>query len=82
MGEACIVISNPDLHEIVIWSLLVESQARGRGLGTETLKAVVAQHPGKTWYVPALMPEELGKVFERAALKRESLSQWQMKLAL
>lgn len=81
-GEALIVISNPDVEHIVLWSLLVESQARGHGLGTETLKAVIAKHPGKTWHVPALFPEELGKIFERAAFERESLSQWQMKLTL
>jgi len=80
--EACIVISDPDVHEIVVWSLLVESQARSRGLGTGILKAVIAQHPGKTWHMPALLPEELGKVFEGAAFERESLSQWQMKLVL
>jgi ribosomal protein S18 acetylase RimI-like enzyme len=81
-GEACIVISNPQVDDIVVWSLLVESQARGRGLGTETLIAVMAKHPGKTWHVPALFPEELGKIFEKAAFERESLSQWQMKLTL
>jgi ribosomal protein S18 acetylase RimI-like enzyme len=81
-GEACIVISDPHVDHIVLWSLLVESQARGHGLGTQTLKAVIAKHPGKAWHIPALFPEELAKIFERAGFERESLSQWQMKLTL
>ena len=70
-SEACVVISNPAVDDIVVWSLFVESRARGHGLGTETLKAVMAKHPGRRWHVPALLPEELGKVFERAGFERE-----------
>jgi ribosomal protein S18 acetylase RimI-like enzyme len=81
-GQASIVISNPEAKDIAVWSLLVEPDARGDGLGIEMLKAIIAQYPGKTWHVPALMPEEFGKVFERAGFEREELSQWQMKLAL
>ena len=81
-GNALVVISNPQVDHIVLWSLLVEAQVRGHGLGTGTLRAMIAKYPGKTWHVPALFPEELGKTFERAAFERESLSQWQMKLTL
>ena len=42
----------------------------------------MAQYAGKTWHVPALFPEELGVVFERAGFEKEKLSQWQMKLKL
>ncbi len=80
--QAYIVITNPEVSDIAIWSLMVDPQARGNGLGVQTLKAVIAQHPGKTWHVPAILPEELGKVFERAGFVREELSQWQMKLRL
>ena len=81
-GLACIAISNPDIDQVVIWSLLVEEHARGQGLGTEMLKAVIARHPGKRWHMPAVLPEELWRVFEKAGFKKESLSQWQMKRAL
>ena len=81
-GQAYIVISNPEAEHVVIWSLLVAPEARGKRLGTELLKRVVAQHTGKTWHVPAILPEELGKVFERAGFEREKLSQWQMRLGL
>jgi hypothetical protein len=81
-GPAYILISNPEADDVVIWTILVEPNARGSGLGLEMVKAVIAQHPGKTWHVPALLPEELGKVYERAGFMREELSQWQMKLTL
>lgn len=81
-GPAYIVISNPESSDVVIWSLLVEPSARGAGLGVDMVKSVIAQHPNKAWHVPALLPEELGKVYERAGFEREQLSQWQMRLGL
>ena len=82
MGPAYIVISNPEAEHVVIWSLLVEPEARGRGLGTDMLKRVIVQYPGKTWHVPAIFPEELENVFAGAGFKKEDLSQWQMRLKL
>lgn len=79
---ACIAISNPEAEHVVIWSLLVEPEARGKGLAVEMLEAVMANHPGRTWHVPALLPEELGFVYERAGFRREELSQFQMELGL
>ena len=79
---ACIAISNPETENIVIWSLLVEPEARGKGSALELLNAVMANHPGKTWHVPAILPEELGFVYERAGFRREELSQFQMELSL
>ena len=81
-GPAYIILSNPEAEHVIIWSLLVEREARGHGLGTTILKHVVALHAGKTWHVPALCPEELEKVFKRAGFEKEKLSQWQMKLSL
>lgn len=81
-GQAYLAVSNPREEHVVIWSLLVEPEARGQGLGTDMLKNVVAEYAGKTWHVPAILPEEFGKVFERAGFEREDLSQWQMKLSL
>src|SRR6266498_2185739 len=81
-GQACIVISNPEANDIVIWSLLAEPTAPENGLALGTLKSVIAAYPGKTWHVTALLPEELGKVYERAGFMKEELSQWQMKLKL
>ena len=81
-GQACIVISNPEANDIAIWSLLVKPNERGNGLGVETLKAIITQYPMKTWHVSAVLPEELGKIYERAGFVREQLSQWQMRLNL
>jgi ribosomal protein S18 acetylase RimI-like enzyme len=81
-GLAYTVISNPEAEHVVIWSLLVEPAARGNGLGTRMLQRLMAHHEGRTWHVPAIFPEELGKVFDRAGFEKEKLSQWQMKLEL
>ena len=81
-GQAYTVISNPDAEQIVIWSLLVEQDARGNGLGLEMLNSIVTKHAGKTWRVPAILPEELGNTYERAGFEKEHLSQWQMSLTL
>lgn len=81
-GQAYIVISNPEAEHVIIWSLLVEPERRGKGLGTQMLERITAYHADRTWHVPALCPEEFGKVFERAGFEKEKLSQWQMKLRL
>jgi len=81
-GAALVVISNPNVEHVVIWSLLVEPQARGRHLSIDMLKDVIAHHPGKTWHIPAIYPAEFGRIFERAGFKQEELTQWQMRLSL
>lgn len=81
-GQAYVAISDPDAEHVVIWSLLVEEEARRKGLGTNILKSLIANHGGKTWHVPAIFPEEFENVFVRADFEREDLSQWQMRLAL
>lgn len=81
-GQAYLAISNPEAEHIIIWSLIVEPEARGNGRGTEMLKRVIAHHPGKLWHVPAIFPEEVAKVFERAGFAKEALTQWQMKVDL
>jgi GNAT superfamily N-acetyltransferase len=80
--RAYAVISNPEAEHIVIWSLLVEAEARGNELGLNMLRSLAAKHTGKTWHVPAILPEELGRVYEKAGFEKEKLSQWQMKLSL
>ena len=79
-GPAYAVISNPNAGQLVIWSILVEPEARGRNLGAQMLGNVIANHPGKAWHVPAIFPEEFTKLFERAGFEKEELSQWQMRL--
>jgi ribosomal protein S18 acetylase RimI-like enzyme len=81
-GPAYVVLSNLEADHVVVWSLLVEPKSRGNEHGINLLKRVIANHPGKTWHIPAIYPEELGPVFERASFERETLSQFQMRLPL
>ena len=81
-GDAYIAISNPELENVAISSLLVEPQARGQGLAVDLIETVMANYPGKIWHVPAIWPEEFGHMFERAGFQREEISQWQMRLQL
>ena len=81
-GPAYIAISNPEAEHVVIWSLLVEEEARGHGLGTQMLRNIIANYRGKSWHVPAIFPEEFENVFLAAGFEKENLSQWQMRLAL
>jgi GNAT superfamily N-acetyltransferase len=81
-GPAYIAISNPGAEHVVIWSLLVEAEARGHGLGTQMLRNIIANYRGKSWHVPAIFAEEFENVFVRAGFERETLSQWQMRLSL
>ena len=67
---------------MVVSSVLVEPEARGRGLGSRILETIIAKYPDRNWHIPAIFPEEFSKVFERAGFEREDLSQWQMKLSL
>jgi len=78
--SAYVVTSSPDADHVVIWTLLVEQAARGKHLGMDLLQSVMGAYPGRTWHVPAIMPEELGPIFERAGFTREELTQFQMKL--
>jgi ribosomal protein S18 acetylase RimI-like enzyme len=81
-GQAYVAISNPDAERVVIWSLLVEAEVRGNGLGTDLIRSMIANYRGKSWHVPAIFPEEFENVFVNAGFDREKLSQWQMRLSL
>jgi ribosomal protein S18 acetylase RimI-like enzyme len=80
--HAHVLISDPEETHVVIWSLLVTPESRGHKRGAEIVKAVIAHHPGLTWHVPAIYPEEMGRAFEQAGFEREALSQWQMSLRI
>lgn len=82
LGDAYCLISNPSVDHVAISSLLVLPDGRGRGQAVRLLKTVFAAFPGKVWHVSALCPEEVGFVFEKAGMKREELSQFQMGLKL
>jgi GNAT superfamily N-acetyltransferase len=81
-GPAYAVISNPEAEHVVVWSVLVEPQARGKDLGAQLLRDIITSHPGRNWHVPAIFPEEFTKLFEQAGFDKEKLSQWQMRCLL
>jgi ribosomal protein S18 acetylase RimI-like enzyme len=81
-GAAYVVTSSPDADHVVIWSVLVEQTARGKRLGVDLLRLIMEAYPGRTWHIPAMLPEELGAIFERAGFEREELTQFQMRLRL
>jgi ribosomal protein S18 acetylase RimI-like enzyme len=82
LNNAYCLISDPNAEHISISSVLVETRSRGTGQASALLRALFAQFPNKTWHVPALFPEEICFVFEKAGMQREEISQYQMVLGL
>jgi ribosomal protein S18 acetylase RimI-like enzyme len=82
LDSAYAVVANLHTQDAAIYSLLVEPSARGKGQASALLRALCAAFPEKKWHIPALCPEELGGLFEKAGFQKEKLSQWQMKLGL
>jgi ribosomal protein S18 acetylase RimI-like enzyme len=78
LDSAYAVITNPTVEHVSIWTLLVEPQARRQEQATRLIQAILAIHPGKTWHIPAIFPEETVGPFERLGFKREEISQFQM----
>jgi len=82
INDAYCLISNPDVTDIVIWSVLVKSRSRGAGLSQVLMRALLSKYQNKIWHVPAIFPEEMSFIFEQVNMQRESISQWQMNLKL
>lgn len=82
LNDAYCLISNPEVTDIVIWSVLVKSRSRGAGLSNVLIKTLFKKFQNKIWHVPALFPEEMAFIFEQVNMQRENISQWQMSLKL
>ena len=82
INEAYCLISNPDVTDVAISSVLVKTRSRGAGLSGVLMRALFARFPDKIWHVPAIFPEEMSFIFEQVGMMRESISQWQMTRAL
>jgi ribosomal protein S18 acetylase RimI-like enzyme len=78
LKAAYAAISDPDESHVVIRAVVVEPASRGQGQAIQLLQGMMAFHPQKVWRVPALCPEEIGGLFEKAGFERGSLSQLQM----
>ena len=81
-GGAYIAISNPEVETVVIWSILVEERVRGNDMALEILGNLMANYEGRKWHVPAIFPEEMAGIFERAGFQQQQMTQWQMRLQL
>jgi len=82
LNDAYCLISDPEVTDVVIWSVLVKARSRGAGLSPVLMRAVFSRFPNKIWHVPAIFPKEICAVFDQIGMKREEISQWQMALKL
>lgn len=83
LGPAYGAISDPAQPQIALKALVVPPDLRRQGLATRLIQALIAEHPGKTWVVPPIWPEEsTSDLYEKLGFSREALTQLQMMLAL
>ena len=59
--QAYIVISNPEAEHVVIWSLLVEPEARGNGLGYRDAQTCHGASSRKDMAHPCVLPGRVWK---------------------
>ena len=76
------VISDPAAPKVNIRALVTMPEARRRGGALALMRAVMAQHPDRSWRVPAIWPERYGGLFDRLGLPRTELTQWLMSVEL
>lgn len=76
------LITDPRLGAVVIRGLAVTPKEQRRGWAGRLLRALAAEHPGRQWVVPSIMPEEFAPIFERAGFTPDQTSQFQMQLVL
>lgn len=83
LDHAYAMISNPEADVIALRTLIVPPEFRRQGRAARLLKAIFARHPGKSWTLPAIMPEEIGgELLTKLGFTRTALTQWHMRLAL
>jgi ribosomal protein S18 acetylase RimI-like enzyme len=75
---AWMALMNPAGPTVGIRTLAVDRVDRQEERAVRLLQAVMARHPGKTWRVSALWPEEFAGWFTHAGLVRQELTQWQL----
>ncbi|GAB4508915.1 MAG: hypothetical protein OHK0046_02800 [Anaerolineae bacterium] len=82
LAKAYAVISNPEPPMITLRTMIVPPEYRDMGYATRLLLALFAQHPGKSWRVAPVWPEEYAYIFEQLGFAPAALSQFQMGLTL
>lgn len=83
LDHAYAVISDPAAEVVSLRGLIVPPDLRRQGRATRLMGAIFARHPGKTWSLPAIMPEEIGgELLAKLGFERTALTQWHMRLGL
>jgi GNAT superfamily N-acetyltransferase len=82
MRETYAAISDPSAEKISIRAILTLPPARRWGNAAALLRAISAHHPGKTWRVSPIFPEEICGLFEKLGMERDMLTQRQMRVAI
>lgn len=82
LAGAWVVLTNPAAAPVTVRALVTESGGWADGRAERLLRAVAARYPERDFRIGALWPEEASAVFASVGLVRQSLSQWQMGLAL
>jgi len=82
LGEAWIVITDPQQPPVSVRAIVVEPSSRGEGQGCRLLLSLMAAYPGVTWSVPAICPQEVGGFFQACGFTENALSQLQMRIPL
>lgn len=81
MDNCYVLISDPQAERVVIRGLAVPVDRQRRGLATRFVSALLAEYPGKSWFVQAICPEEYGGIFVKNGFSLDRLSQFQMMLS-
>lgn len=74
LNDSYIAVTNPENEHIAIRILVSDNDGEAENL----LNVLFAAHPGKTWHVPAVFPEEQAPIFESVGMEKQEISQWQM----
>lgn len=82
LDNAYAVISNPDAASIRLHAFITLPDYQRQGQGTRLIKALAAKYAGKTWFIPALCPEQYGGFLLKLGFAQEQLNQFQMKTAI
>ncbi|MBK8026464.1 MAG: GNAT family N-acetyltransferase [Chloroflexi bacterium] len=77
-ADAWAIVSNPAGEAITINGLAVPPEQQRQGVATRLVGALIAAHPGKSWRVPPICPEEYGPIFTRNGMTRVPINQFQM----
>jgi GNAT superfamily N-acetyltransferase len=81
--RAFALIGDPAGERVGLRGIVVRSADRRHGHGVSMLRALFARYPGKTWFVPAIVPEGLADhLFCSAGFSAGALTQFEMSMAL